>query len=157
MATTNSPLSFELLNRALTRLYYSTARYLTDSFPYVGEGDKDAVNTLKEIARAESVLVDELTAKIAEADRVPRVGTCPAQRAELNYLSYPYLLDVMIADKEKEIAAFEATAAALENRADAPAAREMIGKILDTHREHLTKLRGVREKRYPEPEAPAAG
>lgn len=134
------------LNRCLTTLRNSTATYLSNSNPYVADRDKDAQRAIGEITSVEHQFADRMTALIESMDGVPQVGLTDPALAELNYLSFPFILDVLIRDKEKEVALYERR---LESVGDFPKTNALLQEILEEHQTHLKKLQTIRSNRYP--------
>lgn len=133
------------LNHCLTKLVNSTAAYVTDSTPYTTDADKDALAAMQEIATAERGHAEGISRLIEEMDGIPQTGLPDPLLAEMNYLSFPYLLDVVMKDKLREIALYEKRVAASEGH---PAAKALLSAILEEHRAHLAKLKDIRERRY---------
>lgn len=86
----------DALNHALNRFAYSTASYLLETNPYTTDKDKAAVGAVTESAGIDRELAQECIDLIDELEGIPRNGIPNPEFAELNYLSYPYLLDVLI-------------------------------------------------------------
>lgn len=134
------------LNRCLTTLRNSTATYLSNSNPYVADRDKDAVRAIGEITSVEHQLADRMTELIESMSGVPQVGLTDPALADLNYLSFPFILDVLIRAKEKEVALYERRLGTVE---DSPKVKELLQDILEEHQAHLKKLQTIRGNRYP--------
>jgi rubrerythrin len=135
------------LNRCLTGLAHSTARYLVESNPYIGDGDKDAMNLVKESASAETAQLDKLVRLIESMEGVAQPGLCDPSLAELNYLSFPRLLEILEAAKEKEIGLYERRIEAVDGQGF-DRAKEFFEATLAVHREHLAKIRHLLKVKY---------
>ena len=135
----------EILNQSLNRSQHSVAAYILGSYPYLTDKDKDAVGAVGEVAAADAKFTDRILHEIDRLGGVPQTSGPDPMIAELNYLSYPHLLDVVIRNTEKEIPICKERIKALD---EAPKAKELLDQILAEQEAHLTKLRAIREKRY---------
>jgi bacterioferritin (cytochrome b1) len=133
------------LNASLTTFANSLAAYLLETDPYLNDNDKDAMGAVAEIAAADQRFESAVTKLIGELDGIPQIGSVDPQLSEMNYLSFPYLLDVLIEYKKKEIARYRPIPAKV---AHYPDVRALFSEILKTHEDHLAKLEGIRKNRY---------
>jgi bacterioferritin (cytochrome b1) len=133
------------LNSSLTTFANSLAAYLLETDPYVTDNDKDAMGAVAELAAADNKFEQAVTNMIGELDGIPQIGSVDPQLSELNYLSFPYLLDVLIEYKKKEIARYRPIPAKVAHYPDVKA---LFSDILKTHEDHLAKLEGIRKNRY---------
>ena len=108
----------DTLNDLAGGLEHSAARYLVNSDPYVTDVDKDAVGAMKAIATAEGELAARLVHLIQNLDGIPSLGLVDAELLAYNYLSFPFLLDVLIGYKEKSIARVEERIGVADSRPD---------------------------------------
>lgn len=141
------------LNNCLTPLANSMAAYLQETEPYTTPSDKDAIGAIQEIAATDKKYEHEISEMILELEGIPQIGSVDPELAELNYLSFPYLLDVMIEHEKKEVARYKPLPALVPHYPDV---KRLLQDILNTHEAHLEKLQGIRKNRYKndEPEAP---
>jgi bacterioferritin (cytochrome b1) len=133
------------LNASLTTFANSLAAYLLETDPYVTDNDKEAMGAIAELAAADKKYEDAVTKMVAELDGIPQIGSVDPQLSELNYLSFPYLLDVLIEYKRKEISRYRPIPAKVGHYPDV---RALFSEILKTHEDHLAKLEGIRKNRY---------
>jgi len=140
------------LNNCLTPLANSMAAYLQETEPYTTPNDKDAVAAIQEIAATDKKFEHQISEMILELEGIPQIGSVDPELAELNYLSFPYLLDVMIEHEKKEVARYKPLPSLVPHYPDV----KHLQDILNTHEAHLEKLQGIRKNRYKsdEPEAP---
>lgn len=134
-----------ILNRALAPLRYSTAQYITESNPYLSDADRDAMRSVQAVGQEDAELATRLIQLIERLEGIPQVGTPDPLFAELNYLSFPYLLDVLIREKGKQTEAIEERGAAVEGN---ELAQALLAEVLQTHETQLKKLKDLRERKY---------
>lgn len=134
----------DTLNRCLTTLKNSTSRYILEANPFLSEGDKDAVAALLEIAGTEEQYADRIIRLIEKIEGIPSPGLPDAMLAELNYLSFPFLLDVVIKHKKREVALYEKRLTGLDDAE----ARELLTQIAEEHKAHIKKLTDLRQSKY---------
>lgn len=141
------------LNNCLTPLANSVAAYLLETEPYTTANDKDAMGAIQEIAASDKKFEHEISEMILELEGIPQIGSVDPEIAELNYLSFPYLLDVMIEREKKEVARYKPLPPLVPHYPDV---RRLFQDILKAHEGHLEKLQGIRKNRYKsdEPEEP---
>lgn len=141
------------LNNCLTPLANSMAAYLQETEPYTTPNDKDAVGAIQEIAASDKKFEHQLSEMILELEGIPQIGSVDPELAELNYLSFPYLLDVVIEHEKREVSRYKPLPALVPHYPDV---KHLLQEILDAHEAHLEKLQGIRKNRYKsdEPEAP---
>lgn len=146
-----------VLNRVQTRLANSTAEYIAGSTPYTTSGDKGALAAVKEIAASDRAFAVRLVLLVEAMEEIPLTGAPEPFLADLNYLSYPFLLDALIEDTEVQVGLFEAAAAKLAGCGKAEA---LVAEIRDRKKSELENLRSIRKSDYassePESEAAAA-
>lgn len=141
------------LNRSLTTFANSLPAYLLETDPYLTDNDKDAMAAVTEIAASDKKFERALTEMVLELEGIPQIGSVDPVLSELNYLSFPHLLDVLIAHKKKEVARYSPLPAKVQHYPDVKA---LFAAILKAHEDHLAKLEGIRKSRYKGAEAPAA-
>lgn len=134
-----------VLNRIQTRLANSTAEYIAGSTPYTTSGDKGALAAVKEIAASDRAFAVRLVRMVEAMEEIPLTGAPEPFLADLNYLSYPFLLDALIEDTEVQIGLFEAAASKL---ADCGQAAVISAEIRDRKKSELENLRSIRKSDY---------
>lgn len=141
------------LNNCLTPFANSLAAYLLDTDPYLTDSDKDAMGALAEIAASDKKFEHRISEMILELDGIPQIGSVDPEVSEMNYLSFPYLLDVMIRYERREVERYGPLPGLVPNYPDV---KRLFSDILKSHEDHLGKLEGIRKNRYksdePEPE-----
>lgn len=141
------------VNQCLTRLQNSTAAYILDTNPYLSDNDQDAMKAIKAIANEEAAFCPLLERLIEKLEGIPQPGLPDPMLAELNYLSFPWLLDVMIKDKERDLVRQTKRVAQAEGF---PEVKSIFEKIRDMHTEHIAKLKDIKARKYKPAEAEAA-
>ena len=137
----------EMLNGCLSKFHNSTAQYILDAEPYVSDRDRDALAGVGQVATEDRKRTIRLTRFIEELEGIPQVGVPDPMLGDLNYSSFPFLLDVLIRDIEKELPLYGKH---IEDAEDFPSFKSLLEEILTEHQAHLKKLKGIREKRYKE-------
>jgi bacterioferritin (cytochrome b1) len=142
------------LNNCLTPFANSMAAYLLETDPYLTPNDKDAMGAVSEIAAADKKYEHAISELILELDGIPQIGSVDPELSEMNYLSFPYLLDVMIEHEQKVIDRYRPLSALVPHYPDV---KRLFQSILNDHEQLLEKLKGIRKSRYKsdEPETPA--
>lgn len=159
MASLSKDEIIELLNDCLSKLEHSTAEYLLQTNPYVTDKDQDTMKAIQAVAAEEQALANELYRLMESLDGIPQPGLPDPMLAELNYLSFPYLLDKLIRDKEKTAKRHAPRVEAAEGH---PEVKAFFEKVAATYAEHITKLKDLRTRKYgstepaPKKEEPAA-
>ncbi len=138
------------LNLCLTKLANSTATYILESNPFTSGEDKNAIAALQEMSVSDRSQMADCAALIERLEGVPRTGVADPMLAELNYLSYPYLVDVLIRDLEHEIAHYTASVKKVEA---VPEVKTFLQSVLDARQAQIKKLREIRQKSYAAPQA----
>lgn len=158
MSHPTRPQIVNALNNCLTTFANSLASYLLETDPFLTDNDKDAMGALAEISASDQRFETQLTAMIAELDGIPQIGSVNPELSEMNYLSFPHLLDVMIRYKKAEVARYAPLPNLVPNYPDV---KRLFSDILKSHQDHLARLEGIRKSRYrsdePEPAAVAGG
>lgn len=134
-----------VLNDCLPKLSNSMAAYILESNPYLTKVDKDATAAMAEIAKTDLASANEIVHLIKNLEGIPYVGMSDPRLAELNYLSYPLLLDAESEDKKNQLQIYEDKAEALDG---SDQAKELLDKIVQDHKDQIEKLKGIRERRY---------
>jgi hypothetical protein len=132
-----------VLNGCLRRLVHSAAQYVSEAYPYTASSDKAAITAVREIVSSDDQLAEECTRLIAETlGGIPRTGLPNPELAETNYLSFPYLLDVIAHEIEsQELPHFEQAARSVT----APAKIvDFLNRAAAAKREHLEKIQGAK-------------
>ncbi|GAB4325598.1 MAG: hypothetical protein Kow0059_21700 [Candidatus Sumerlaeia bacterium] len=97
------------VNHLLNREANSLAAYVIEAEPFVAPGQSFALKELEQIARQESERAAELRRLMTQVLRTaPAENHFPPSVADLNYLSLPYLLDLLVRDKEQLCQEYEA-------------------------------------------------
>ena len=135
----------DVMNACLNKLQFSTPRYILGSYPYLEANDKEALKAVNAAANEEDKLYLKLMILIEKREGVPQAGLPDPLLADLNYLSYPHLLDVLMRDKERELAKCKKRAAAVDDCAEV---HELLKEIAEAHEAHLNKFKDVRAKKY---------
>jgi len=147
------------LNDCLTTLTHSLGAYILTSGAYVSDADKDALGAMQEIAANEKGFADRIFRLVIELGGITQVSVTDPDYAHLNFLSYPYLLDVVADHKREQIEIYKGL---LESIGNYPEVRNLYRDVLAAHESHLATVEGIRENRYkttepePEPEPEAA-
>lgn len=141
------------LNGIFSKLSNSPAGYILSAFPYVSDADKAAMGTLRELVAGEQALALECETLIIKREGIPVGGLPNPDLAELNYLSFPYLLDALIKEMKRELPYYKKRA---ERLAGEPEAGPLAEKIAADREAQIAKLQGVRDSAYKTEEAPAA-
>ncbi len=141
------------LNNCLTPIANSMAAYLLETDPYLTANDKDAMGAVSEIAASDKKYENAISELILDLDGIPQIGSVNPELSEMNYLSFPYLLDVMIEHEKKIVDRYRPLAALVPHY---PEVKRLFQSILKDHEQFLEKLEGIRKARYKsdEPEAP---
>lgn len=151
MATITQPRTIAELNHFQMKLFFSPAGYMQDSHPYMTDRDKKTMALVGELVQAERQQYGAVVHLIEKLDGTPITGSPDPFLAELNYLSFPFLLDLLIQETAKEIADFEARLPHIEGHAATEAARDVIAMKTT----FLKRMRDQRESAYSEdPPAP---
>lgn len=141
------------LNQCLSTLTHSLADYVLNSGAYVCDADKDAVGTMREIAAHDAKFAERAVRIIDDLRGISQLSVTNPDYGHLNYLSYPYLLDVMIAHRREQIEIYRGLVENVGNYADV---RRLYRDVLQAHEAQLAKVEGIRQNRYksaePEPE-----
>lgn len=145
MATPTRAQIINALNNSLTTFANSLAAYLLDTDPYLADNDKDAMAAVNEIAASDKRLELAVSEMIVDLDGIPQIGSVDPWLSEMNYLSFPYLLDVLIEFKRKEIVRYKPVPARLSMY---PEVKKLFADILKTHEDHLARLEGLRKSKY---------
>ncbi|GEM_PF-5690022 len=154
MAEPSADHVIDTLNACLPKLAFSMSRYIAEeAYPYLEDGDKEAMGAVAEAAAAERNHERALSALIERLEGIPQSGAPNPLLANLNYGSFPWLLDELIRDKTAEIDACRKRLPTLE---DAPEAHALLQGILADHEAHLKKFADVRARRYSPQTAPQA-
>jgi hypothetical protein len=154
MSHPTRPQIINALNHCLTTFANSLAAYLAETDPFLTDNDKDAMGAIAEIAASDKRFELALTGMIAELEGIPQIGSVDSELSEMNYLSFPHLLDVMIRHKKGEVARYAPLAGLVPNYPDV---KRLFADILKAHQDHLTKLEGIRKARYKGDEPAAVG
>lgn len=133
------------LNYCLNKLGSSTAQYILSATPYTTDADKNAMGAIKEMAGTERELATECLALIENLEGIPSAGVANPLFAELNYLSFPYLLDILIRETEAEIPQFQKLLPGAESE---PGMKPLLEKAIQARTQQLKKLKDIREKSY---------
>lgn len=133
------------LNAARSRMINSISGYVLTSSPYTTEADKAVMTALKETAAAEAAFTSEIDALIDGLEGVPAAGLPNPDYAELNYLSFPYLLDVILREIEAEAALFASRAAAVKGN---DGIKDLFSRLAEARRSQAKKFKEIREKNY---------
>jgi len=145
------------LNKTLVRLHPSAAQYILETEPYLTKNDKDAMGVVAEIANSDIEHIKQLTLLIESIDGIPQTGAPAPYLSDLNYLSFPFLLDTLIRIEQSELILSEKR---VENTKDHPEGNALLTKILDLKKDHIKKMQDIRQRRYksdePEEEPAAA-
>lgn len=148
------------LNRCLTVLSGSMAGYVADADAYTTDADKDAIGAIREVAAADRSFSHEITAIIEDLEGIPQIGGFDHRLALMNYLSYPYILDLIADHIGEEISRYTEL---VETCPNYPDARSFLKRVLSTYESSHQKMKDIRAKRYksaepePEPAAKAEG
>jgi len=141
------------LNEILRRRFNSLAGYVLYSEPYVTDGDREAVETLKTIAAEEEGFSVELGKLIEGQGGIPEVGTYDEVVADLSYLSMPYLLRQVVKDKRAKVERDEKRLAA---GVSLPQVRKVLERLTEMDRRHLEELERVNRAYSEKTAKPAA-
>lgn len=143
------------LNDCLSTLTHSLADYILNSGAYVCAADKDAVGTMREIAAHDTKFAERTARLIDDLRGISQLQVTDPEYGHLNYLSYPYLLDVMIVHRREQVEIYRGLVESVGNYADV---RRLYRDVLQAHEAQLAKVEGIRQNRYksaePEPEKP---
>lgn len=153
MAKISAEQAIAELNGCFSKLSNSPAGYILSAFPYISDADKAAVGTLKEIFAAEQALALECENMIVKREGIPLSGLPNPDLAELNYLSFPYLLDALSKEMERELPFYKRRVERLAGDSEAGAFAE---KLYAERQAQIAKIKGVRQGNYKsaEPAAP---
>ncbi len=145
VATEQTEAAIAALNLCLNKTVHSTAQYLLTTNPYTTDADKGALSIVKEIAQSDEALTTEILTLIEKLDGIPLQGGSNPAFAEWNYLSYPFLLDILIREHEIELAQLALAKASAAGQKEAEA---LVAKLHDSRAAQLKKLKDAREKNY---------
>ncbi len=155
MATTPKDQVIAALNDSLRPLTFSASGYIPESSPYTTDNDKAALKAIASVAADEAGFADEIERLVESMRGVPQPGVPAPMLAELNYLSFPCLLDRLIEDKRAQL---DHHRARVELVGDDPQAGDLMKRLAESHDAHLNSFIEVRESRYKteEPQAESA-
>jgi hypothetical protein len=145
MGELNEEQIFNLMNDCLSKLEHSTAEYALQTNPYLSDKDQDSMKAIQAVAAEETALAAELYRLIESMDGIPLPGLPDPLFAEMNYLSFPHLLDIVIRDKEKTA---KKHAPRVEKATGFPKVKAFFEKVAASHEDHLKKLKDLRERKY---------
>lgn len=154
MSSPTRPQIINALSHCLTTFANSLAAYLQETDPFLTDNDKDAMGAIAEIAASDKRFELALSQMIMDLDGIPQIGSVDPELSEMNYLSFPHLLDVMIRHKKAEVARYTPLPNLVPNYPDV---KHLLADILKAHQDHLAKLEGIRKARYKSDEPAAVG
>lgn len=155
MASPSNDQVIAALNQSLKPLTFSVSGYIPESSPYTTDNDKAALKAIASVAAEEAGYANEIERLVESMEGVPQPGTPAPLLAELNYLSFPCLLDRLIEDKRAQL---DHHMARVELVGDHPRAGDLMKRLAESHEAHLKSFIEVRESRYKtkEPQAESA-
>lgn len=124
------------LKAAYQRESASLLRYLRDASLYVGR-DRDLYAIIKRQAEEHSQQLEHL-ASLLTASRLtfPQSGAYPSHMTDLNFVSVRSVVPKLRSAYRDQIATLNADSATVVD----PVARELLQRIVATHRKHLEEL-----------------
>jgi hypothetical protein len=137
------------LNGALTPFFQSLAQYLLETNPFTTDKDGEAIKAVREVAGADGKAKDEITNLIEDMEGIPQPGLADPLFAELNYLSFPYILDVLIQERRERLTDLRRRIVRCLGSGK-PA--ELLKRLADEVEAQSKKLEDIREAKYPRPQ-----
>jgi hypothetical protein len=127
-----------LVNDALSREYNSLSAYVLHSSPWTTPADAPALKAFEEIRAVQDETARWLTTRLREdLGSGPTVRAFEHWRADLNYLSVPYLVRFSVEHFERVAAEYEARA---KEVAGEPKLAAIFARLRDEAKSHREKL-----------------
>lgn len=134
----------ERLNHFVNREAHSLSSYVLEAEPYVTPEQTFAMKELQGVAAQERKRAAELREMMYEQLRAaPADRHFPPIVADMNYLSLPYLLGLIVRGKETLIQEYETFLALTGGLAEWAAVREDVAKCAEASRYDLEHLRSL--------------
>ena len=139
----STPVQTELiarLNELLTRSVYSPVSYFFDADPYVVEADRSLIQRLDAMRGQDDRHALMLAGVVEALGEVPEVGAFPLWYRDLNYLSVPWLAQVVLDQLTEDIERIDGCLALLPPAL--PAARAALESLRADRVEQVRDLTG---------------
>jgi bacterioferritin (cytochrome b1) len=133
----NSSEAVEVLNRLLHVLCRSLPMYLRDARPWTGPGQPRAQQAIDNLVRDQHMYAQRVAEAIAELEGGPDPGRFPIEFTAVHDLAIDFLLQKVIEQERRDLAAIERSAADLGST---PSLRSLAEEILGNARGHLEIL-----------------
>ena len=123
-----------LLNRLLAIEYRSLPMYLRQVAPWVHRGDEPITTALDRIVRDQNEMAGRLSQLIERRGGTPELGSLRIEFTDMHFLSLDYLVERLIDEARRDIAAIERCVAPSQGDSEA---RELAEEVLGSERAHL--------------------
>lgn len=134
----------ERINYFLNREAHSLTTYVLEAEPYVKPGQTYAIKELQSVAAQERKRAETLMRVMADVLSAPPADRqYPSIVADMNYLSLPYLLELIVKGKERLIDEYEMFLAQTGGLADWATVREVVARAAQESRYDLEHLRSL--------------